>query len=70
MPKQEFKALEEKRELPRKMRMKELSKYVGIPKSTLYLYISKGRFSGIKVSEKVVVYDVAEVEKALFGEVA
>lgn len=65
-----FKELERKREHSQKMRMKELSKYVGIPVSTLYLYISKGRFSGIKVSEKVVVYDVATVEKALFGEVA
>jgi len=65
-----LKEIEVVRESSRKMRMKELSKYVGIPKSTLYLYISKGRFSGIKVSEKVVVYDVATVEKALFGGVA
>lgn len=65
-----LKEIEVVRESSRKMRMKELSKYVGIPKSTLYLYISKGRFSGIKVSEKVVVYDVATVERALFGEVA
>lgn len=70
MTKQDFNKLEEKRELPRKMRMKELSKYVGIPKSTLYLYIKQGKFQGIKVSEKVVVYDLATVEKALFGEVA
>ncbi|MDK2084413.1 helix-turn-helix transcriptional regulator [Aliarcobacter butzleri] len=70
MTKQDFNKLEEKREHSRKMRMKELSKYVGIPKSTLYLYIKQGKFQGIKVSEKVVVYDLATVEKALFGEVA
>lgn len=70
MTEQDFNKLEEKRELSRKMRMKALSKHIGIPVSTLYLYISKGRFSGIKVSEKVVVYDVAEVERALFGGVA
>lgn len=70
MSKTQFVELEKKREHLPKMRMKALSKYVGIPVSTLYLYISKGRFSGIKVSEKVVVYDVATVEKALFGEVA
>ncbi|MCG3717955.1 AlpA family phage regulatory protein [Aliarcobacter butzleri] len=70
MAKQEFKALEKRELHQRKMRMKELSKYVGIPKSTLYLYIKQGKFQGIKVSEKVVVYDVATVEKALFGEVA
>jgi predicted DNA-binding transcriptional regulator AlpA len=65
-----FQDLAVKREYSQKMRMKELSKYVGIPKSTLYLYIKQGKFQGIKVSEKVVVYDVATVEKALFGEVA
>ncbi|WP_323590278.1 helix-turn-helix transcriptional regulator [Aliarcobacter butzleri] len=70
MLKNQFKEIEIKREHSRKMRMKELSKYVGIPKSTLYLYIKQGKFQGIKVSEKVVVYDVATVEKALFGEVA
>ena len=63
-------SIESKIKHSRKMRMKELSKYVGIPKSTLYLYIKKGKFQGIKVSEKVVVYDLATVEKALFGEVA
>lgn len=70
MSQKDFNQLEIKREHSQKMRMKALSKYVGIPQSTLYLYISKGRFSGIKVSEKVVVYDVTEVEKALFGGVA
>lgn len=65
-----FKEIERKREHSQKMRMKELSKYVGIPKSTLYLYIKQGKFQGIKVSEKVVVYDLSIVEKALFGEVA
>lgn len=70
MSKQEFNELENKREHSRKMRMKALSKYVGIPISTLYLYVKQGRFSGIKVSEKVVVYDLEVVEKALFGEVA
>jgi predicted DNA-binding transcriptional regulator AlpA len=70
MSKQEFQDLAVKREHSQKMRMKTLSKYVGIPISTLYLYIKQGKFQGIKVSEKVVVYDVATVEKALFGEVA
>lgn len=67
---EKLKEIENKRELSQKMRMKALSKYVGIPVSTLYLYIKQGRFSGIKVSEKVVVYDVVTVERALFGEVA
>ncbi len=70
MTEQDFKVLEEKRELSRKMRMKALSKHIGIPVSTLYLYIKQGKFQGIKVSEKVVVYDVATVEKSLFGGVA
>ena len=67
---QEFNELKNKREHSQKMRMKALSKYVGIPVSTLYLYIKQGKFQGIKVSEKVVVYDLATVEKALFGNVA
>lgn len=67
---EQLKEIKNKREHSQKMRMKELSKYVGIPKSTLYLYIKQGKFQGIKVSEKVVVYDLAIVEKALFGEVA
>jgi excisionase family DNA binding protein len=70
MNKNDLKELENKREHSRKMRMRELCKYVGIPKSTLYMYIKQGKFQGIKVSEKVVVFDVAEVEKALFGSVA
>lgn len=70
MTKETFNEIKEKREFSQKMRMKALSKYVGIPVSTLYLYIKQGKFQGIKVSEKVVVYDVATVEKALFGEVA
>lgn len=49
------------------MRAKELAKHLGIGLSTLYLYIKQGKFSGKKISEKVVVFEVAEVEKALFN---
>ncbi len=66
MSKEQFETLKEKKF----MRAIELSKYIGIGLSTFYMYRKEGRFSGIKVSSKVVIYNVKEVEKALFGEVS
>lgn len=50
------------------LRMKDLSAYLGIPKSTLYHYQKEGRIKGIRVSAKVVVFNVEEVKKSLFGQ--
>ncbi|MBU0924431.1 helix-turn-helix domain-containing protein [bacterium] len=51
------------------MRAKELAKHLGIGLSTLWLWNKQGKFTSIKVSEKVTLFNVADVEKALFGEV-
>ena len=52
--------------IPKYMRAGQLSKHLGIGKSTLYLYITQNKIpQGKKISEKVVLFNVAEVEKAL-----
>lgn len=50
------------------MRAKELSKHLGIGLSTLWLWKKQGKFTSKKLSEKVTIFEVAEVEKALFGQ--
>lgn len=49
------------------MRAKELAKHLNIGLSTVWLYSKQGRINSIKLSEKVTVFEVAEVEKALIG---
>lgn len=66
MNKDEFKTLQQKKY----MRAKELAKYLSIGLSTLWMYHKKGMITSKKLSERVTVFDVAEVEKALFREVA
>lgn len=66
MPKQEFENLQHKKY----MRAKEMAKHLSIGLSTLWLYQKKGMITSKKLSERVTVFEVAEVEKALFGEVA
>ncbi|MFV7789405.1 helix-turn-helix transcriptional regulator [Aliarcobacter lanthieri] len=53
-------------ETPKYMRVKELAKYLGIGKSTIWLYARKGIIKGNKVSSYITLFDVGEVEKALF----
>ncbi|WP_421715739.1 helix-turn-helix transcriptional regulator [Arcobacter arenosus] len=61
--------LNDKKETPKYMRATQLVKHLGIGKSTLYYYIKENKIpKGKKISERVVVFEVAEVEKALFGE--
>jgi predicted site-specific integrase-resolvase len=57
-------------EVKKYMRAKELAKHLSIALSTLWLWHKQGKITSIKVSERVTVFNVAEVEKALFGEVA
>lgn len=49
------------------MRAKELAKHLGIGLSTVWLYAKQGRIIPKKLSEKVTVFDVAEVEANLLG---
>lgn len=52
------------------MRARELANHLGIALSTVWLYAKQGKITSKKLSERVTVFNVAEVEKALFGEVA
>lgn len=60
----------ETKQTPKYMRATQLVKHLGIGKSTLYYYIKENKIpKGKKLSERVVVFEVSEVEKALFGDV-
>lgn len=63
MSKQEYKPFEEKKF----MRAKQLSKFLNIGISTVWLYAKQGKITPRKLSERVTVFEVDEVEKALFG---
>ena len=49
------------------MRAKELAKYLGIGLSTVWLYAKQGKKKKKKISDKVTLFEVVEVEKALIG---
>lgn len=66
MQKEQFDTLQTKKF----MRAKELSKHLSIGLSTLWLYQKQGKITSIKLSERVTVFNVLDVEKALFGTVA
>ncbi|RBQ27984.1 helix-turn-helix transcriptional regulator [Aliarcobacter vitoriensis] len=49
------------------MRAKELAKYLGIGLSTVWLYAKQGKITPKKISGKITVFNVEDVEKALIG---
>ena len=49
------------------MRAKQLAEHLGIGLSTVWLYVKQGKITPKKISDRVTVFDVVEVEKALFG---
>ncbi len=51
---------------PKFLRAKELAEYFQIGESTVWYYVKQARIRSIKASPKVTIFDVAEVEKALF----
>lgn len=51
--------------IPKYLRPKELAEYLGIGLSTVWLYTKQGKIKRIKISQKVTVFQVDEVEKAL-----
>ena len=55
---------------PKYMRAKELASYLSIGLSTVWAMAKAKRITPLKASERVTVFNVADVEKALFGEVA
>ena len=49
------------------MRAKQLAQHFGIGLSTIWLYTRQGKITANKISERVTLFDVVEVEKALLG---
>lgn len=52
------------------LRAKQLAEHLSIGVSTIWLWNKQGKITSTKLSERVTVFEVAAVEKALFGEVA
>ena len=59
--------MEKEKIIPKFMRAKELAKYLGIGLSTVWLYAKQGKITPKKISDKVTLFEVVEVEKALIG---
>ena len=49
------------------MRAKQLAQHLGIGLSTVWLYAKQGKITSKKISDRVTLFEVAEVEKALIG---
>ena len=49
------------------MRAKQLAEHLGIGLSTVWLYAKQGKITPKKASDRVTLFEVAEVEKALIG---
>lgn len=50
------------------IRAKEIKGKYSVGLSTVWLYAKQGKITPIKISSRVTVFDVAEVERALIGE--
>lgn len=44
-------------------RASEVAEYLGIGKSTVWLYVAQDKLPSIKLSPRVTVFDIADVEK-------
>ncbi|WP_419677628.1 helix-turn-helix transcriptional regulator [Aliarcobacter lanthieri] len=53
--------------VPKFMRAKQLAEHLGIGLSTVWLYAKQGKITPKKISDRVTLFEVAEVEKALLG---
>lgn len=49
------------------MRAKELAEHLGVGLSTIWLWNKQGKITSKKLSERVTVFEVAEVEASLIG---
>ena len=52
---------------PKFMRAKQLAQHLGIGLSTVWAYVKQGKITPKKASDRVTLFEVAEVEKALLG---
>jgi len=62
MNKEQLKKLQAKKNF----RAKELAEYLGIALSTVWLYSKQGKITPIKLSERVTIFSIDEVNK-VFG---
>lgn len=53
--------------IPKFLRAKEMAKHLGVGLSTLWLWNKQGKITSKRISERVTVFNVADVEKALLG---
>lgn len=60
-------AIYENAQVKKFMRAKKLAEHLGIGLSTVWLYAKQGKIKPIKVSDRVTVFNVADVELALLG---
>ncbi len=63
--KEEDKKMQNKIQEPKYLRSKELAEYLSIGESTVWYYLKIGKIKSKKVSPRVTLFEVVEVEKAL-----
>jgi hypothetical protein len=63
--KKEYKNMYNIIQKPKYLRAKELATYLGIGKSTVWLYVKQGKIIKHKISAKVTLFDVYQAEKSL-----
>ncbi len=59
--------MEKEKIIPKFMRAKQLALHLGIGLSTVWLYAKQGKITPKKASDRVTLFEVVEVEKALLG---
>ncbi len=59
--------MEKEKITPKFMRAKQLALNFGIGLSTVWAYTKQGKITAKKISDRVTLFDVVEVEKALLG---
>ena len=59
--------MEKEKIIPKFMRAKQLALHLGIGLSTVWLYAKQGKITPKKASDRVTLFEVLEVEKALLG---
>ncbi len=52
------------------LRAKEVAQYLGVGLSTVWFYAKQGKLKAKKISQRVTVFDIDEVEKLLGCKVA
>ena len=56
--------------IKQRYRPKEVAEYLGIGLSTVWLFAKRGKITPIKLSPRVTVFDIAEIEAFANGEIS